>query len=225
MFRIFEKHKLYDEVSKHTYGGVVHFLTTRQSDVNPSVTNAMAMMAACIATTARVIPVLERTMPRSLDKVRKDLLALDALAFVVCSVSQAIQTRRRNERLFGLERVWLPMTTTPRDTKEHFVQKFGSELGVVWLDRWQEFRAIESFHDRFQQLTYLLNSSKGHKVYQTRYSNSPSVMLDFNLGLESMAAGLACGQVILDAVLAFNEIGLVMPEDEDLDDEDDDYTL
>ena len=49
---------------------------------------------------------------------------------------------------------------------------------------------------------------------------------DLNLGLESVTAGLACGQVILDAVEVFNRIGPAMPDEEelDIDDDDEDYT-
>jgi hypothetical protein len=153
---MFEKHKFYDQVKKSSYEGVIRFLSSRKPEADPSSSNAAAVMMSCVATNSDFLSILELSMPVSLRKVRKDILALDALAFVVCSMSQAIKTRRRTDSMDGLESIWLPMTTTPRDTKEHYVEIIFPDYGGIWLDRWKEFREIVSFQERFNLLMYVL---------------------------------------------------------------------
>lgn len=178
-------------------------------------------MVAALSTGAEVAEILG-SMP-SLADVGRDTLALDALAWSCTTWYQAIYTRHKQE--FGrddIRRAWLSSMSVARTIKEDFLSKFDPEVGPYWLDRWNEFRAIVSPHERFGLLTYLLFTSKSHAKPMKRYPGSPPLILDLSFGLETVPAELACGHTILAGVDAYIDLARRMPNDDPDDDIDDD---
>ena len=176
----------------------------------------VATMLAVLGAGAGFVEVLKRTMPGSLHHISDDILALDALAYITTSLQQASYTQhRRDYSDRDLDRAWLQLTSVARTIKEFFLDKIDPALGLAFLDRWKEFRSIEVVHERFHMLGYVLFTSRGHHVHMHRYPDSPPVILDLELGIESGFAELPCAQYLIDAVNAFKGVVSAMPEDDD----------
>ena len=219
MFGRKRKYPIYDDLSKFTFESTTRFLGSRKASADPTFTNMATSMAAAFATGARVAAILGSL--RSLKGVNPDILMLDALAWSCTTWQRAVHTRYNEDRCKdGAERAWLCSASVAATIREHGLDKFAPEIGVYWLDRWNEFRTMnKSTHESFGLLTYLLSTSKGHHKPMKRYPGSPPVLLDLDLGLESMPAELACGHAILACVDAYIELARHMPDEDD--DEDD----
>lgn len=219
MFGRKRKYQIHQELSGFTFDHAAKFLNS-QKGKDPIFTNTATAMIAALATGGEVAAILA-SMP-SMKGVNADIMTLDALAWSCTTWQRAVHTRYIEDRFQeGAERAWLCSTSVAGTIREVKLDKHAPEIGVYWLDRWNEFRSInQTPHESFGLLTYLLFTSKGHHSPMKRYPGSPPVILDFDLGLESMAAELACGQAILACVDSYIDLARHMPDDDIDEDED-----
>lgn len=222
MFGRKRKYPIHNELSGVTFESTARFLGSRKGSDDPTLTNMVTAMAAALATGAQVASILGSM--RSLKGVNPDILMLDALAWSCTTWQQAVHTRYNEDRYKdGAERAWLCSMGVARTIMEFKLDKLAPEIGVYWLDRWNEFRTVnKNPHESFGLLTYLLFTSKGHHKPMKRYPGSPQVLLDLNLGLERMLAELACGHAILACVDAYVELAKNMPDEDNDEDNDED---
>jgi hypothetical protein len=165
-----------------------------------------------------VMALLLRDMPKSMNGVDQDILALDSLAFGISTLQQAVTTRRKqNYGDEAMERTWQESLGLARWTKVFFIDHLRPEVSEHFLARWNEFRAIESPHERFSALVYVLATSKGHSTPMKRYPGAPPVLLDLELGLE-IGAELSIGNFILECVDEFRKLAAEMQPDEEEED-------
>jgi len=164
--------------------------------------------------------VLSSAMPTILKRVNADIFAMECLAFVTPTITRAVYMQRSNERATGLDRIWLPLSSTPRTIKDQFIERSAPALGAIWLERWKEYRNTENLSERFGLLCYLLYTSSGHDLIQERYPNSPQTILDLFFGIEQAQAYMAGLQSILNSVENFKKVDAVMPDFDLFDDED-----
>ena len=215
MFWRKRKYPIYDHLNGFTFESAANFLGSRKALADPTLTNMATTMAAALATGARVAAILGSM--RSLKGVNPDILMLDTLAWSCTTWRQAILVRY-NEHPYekGAYRAWLCSASVAATIKADRLDNFAPEIGVYWLDRWNEFRAMNmNTHESFGLLTYLLFTSKGHHKPMKRYPDTPPVLLDLDLGIESMPAQLECSQAILAGVDAYIELAKHMPDEDD----------
>lgn len=212
------KYHIHRELSGFTFDHAAQILAN-QKGKDPTITNAATAMIAALATGREVAAILG-SIP-SMKGVNADILMLDALAWSCTMWQRAVHTRYKEDRYHNAaERAWLCSTGVAATIRQYKLDKIAPEIGIYWLDRWNEFRSMnDNPHESFGLLTYLLFTSKGHGRPMKRYPGSPPTILDFGLGIESAAAELACGRAILACVDAYIELAKHMP-DEDIEDED-----
>lgn len=217
MFGRKRKYHIHRELSGFTFDHAAKFLAS-QKGKDPTITNAATAMIAALATGGEVAAILG-SIP-SMKGVNADILMLDALAWSCTTWQRAVLTRYNEDRYQdGTERAWLCSTSVAATIREYKLDNLSPEIGTYWLDRWNEFRSMNKTpHESFGLLTYLLFTSKGHHNPMKRYPGSPPVLLDLGLGIESMAAELACGQAILTCVDAYIDLAKHM-SDEDVDED------
>ena len=214
MFGHKRKYPIYDDLSRFSFENAAKFLGSRKGSADPFLTNMATAMAAALSTGAQVAAILG-SMP-SLKGVNPDILMLDAVAWSCTTWQRAVRTRYNEDRYKdGARRAWLCSTGVAATIRGQGLDKFSPEIGVYWLDRWNEFRTMnENPRESFGLLTYLLYTSKGHHTPMKRYPGSPPVLVDLNLGLETMPAQLACGHAILACVDAYFDLAKHMPDDD-----------
>ena len=214
--RAMEKRSVSDQLQQHSIDGTLRFLESRPNDGDPVLTNIIATMGAVLALSDGFAQLLRQTMPHSLDRVSSEVLAIDSVAYITCTLQQASYVHYQRNRLDRTsERAWLQLVSVLKTIKEVCVDKCDPALGAALLERWTEFRSTEMVHDRFHALAYLLFTSKGNAAPMRRYPESPPVILDLDFSLEAAFAELPCGQYVLDAAETFRRVVARMPEDED----------
>ncbi|WP_156906218.1 hypothetical protein [Novosphingobium acidiphilum] len=223
MLKLFKKKpetKIYDNVQNFSFDTVCALLANRNKGRDPDVMQSVAAMGSCVAATRDFMGVLSPAMPTILKRVNADIFAMECLAFVTPTITRAVYLQRSKERATGLDRIWLPLSSTPRTIKDQFIERSAPGLGAIWLERWKEYRNTEDLSDRFGLLCYLLYTSSGYDLIQERYPKSPPTILELFFGIEQMLAYSAGLQSILNSVENFKKVDAVMPDFDPFDDED-----
>src|SRR5437016_11165337 len=118
-----EHSSMYVELMTYSHEAAASFLKARKPTENVVIGNAVTAMMMVLATSANCASVLETTMPHSLEKVDKNILAFEVIAYATCTLQQAAHTRHRRERNGTVERAWHQLMNAARIIKEFFIEK------------------------------------------------------------------------------------------------------
>jgi hypothetical protein len=210
---------IFNRLKGASFEAAQSYFNTQTTDPDFRVHNMITSMMVGLTAGCGVMAVLLRDMPKTMKGVDQDILALDSLAFGISTLQQAVTTRRKqNYGDEAMERTWLESLGLARSTKVFFIDHLRPEVSEHFLARWNEFKAIESPHERFNALVYVLVTSKGHSTPMKRYPGAPPVLLDWESALE-IGAELSVGNFILESVDEFRKLAAQMGPDED-DEED-----